>query len=361
MAQPDDDTDKPHEPTHHKLEEARRKGEMARSADLNTAAAYGGFLLAGLSIGPWSVGKIGTTLTVMLQQADGLSGLFLDERAAALAGGLLGAVALGMLGWFLIPAGLALLSAIAQRSLVVAPTKLEPKLSRISPVSNAKNKYGPSGLFEFAKSFAKLVLYSVLLAAFLGLGLSEMAGAIHAEPQMIGALMGRMLVDFMIVVVVIALAIGAADFLWQRFDHARRNRMSHREVKDEQKQHEGDPHMKQERKQRAGRIASQQMMADVPDADVVVVNPTHYAVALTWSRAPGTAPVCVAKGVDNMAIAIREVAQKNGVPLRHDPPTARALHAVTEIGDEIAPEHYRTVAAAIRFAEAMRRRAGSRR
>ena len=97
------------------------------------------------------------------------------------------------------------------------------------------------------------------------------------------------------------------------------------------------------------------------DADVVVVNPTHYAVALTWSRAPGTAPVCVAKGVDNMAIAIREVAQKNGVPLRHDPPTARALHAVTEIGDEIAPEHYRTVAAAIRFAEAMRRRAGSRR
>ena len=100
-----------------------------------------------------------------------------------------------------------------------------------------------------------------------------------------------------------------------------------------------------------------QMMADVPRADVVIVNPTHYAVALTWSRQPGAAPVCVAKGVDEIAARIREIAAEAGVPIRSDPPTARALYATTDLGAEIAPEHYRPVAAAIRFAEMMRKRA----
>jgi len=168
-----------------------------------------------------------------------------------------------------------------------------------------------------------------------------------------------MMVEFMSVVLLIALAIGAVDYVWQHFDPMRKNRMSHREVRDEHKQHEGDPHMKQERRQRATRIAGEQMMADVPEADVVIVNPTHYAVALKWSRLPGAAPVCVAKGVDHVALAIRDMALSSGVPVRHDPPTARALHATTAIGQEIAPDHYRAVAAAIRFAETMRRKARS--
>ena len=100
-------------------------------------------------------------------------------------------------------------------------------------------------------------------------------------------------------------------------------------------------------------------MADVPTADVIIVNPTHYAVALKWSRLPGSAPVCVAKGVDHVAHSIREVAIENSVPIRRDPPTARAIHASTDIGEEIDPSHYRAVAAAIRFAEAMRLKARS--
>lgn len=103
-----------------------------------------------------------------------------------------------------------------------------------------------------------------------------------------------------------------------------------------------------------------QMMQDVPGADVVIVNPTHYAVVLKWSRTAGSAPVCVAKGQDAVALKIREIASEAGVPIRSDPPTARALHATTRIGDEIAPEHYEPVAAAIRFAEDMHRRARER-
>ena len=104
----------------------------------------------------------------------------------------------------------------------------------------------------------------------------------------------------------------------------------------------------------------QQMMTDVPKADVVIVNPTHFAVALKWNRAPGSAPVCVAKGTDHVAARIRECARDAGVPIHSDPPTARALHASVEIGQEVQPEHYKPVAAAIRFAEDMRRKVRER-
>jgi flagellar biosynthetic protein FlhB len=99
------------------------------------------------------------------------------------------------------------------------------------------------------------------------------------------------------------------------------------------------------------------MLADVPKADVVIVNPTHFAVALKWSRRKGAAPVCVAKGVDEVAARIRAAAAEAGVPIHRDPPTARALHATVNLGEEVRPEHYRAVAAAIRFAERMRSRA----
>jgi len=358
MAEPQDDSDKTHEATEHKLRKAREKGELARSADLNTAGSYAGFLLAAMAAGAGAMQEVGSLMTRLFDQPDRLAPLVFSggPGMAALAGLLLG-VGLALSVFFLLPGAVALLSAVAQRSLVFATARLEPKLSRISPVENAKNKFGPSGLFEFAKSTVKLVAFCVLLGVYLGGQMPRMAASLHADPGQVGALMARMSVEFLAVVVVIALLIGAADFFWQRFDHARRQRMSHKEVRDEHKEHEGDPHMKRQRRQKGMEIVSGRMMEDVPKADVVIVNPTHYAVALRWSRAPGTAPVCVAKGVDHLALRIRDLARENGVPLHYDPPVARALHAETEIGQEIDPRHYRAVAAAIRFADAMRRKA----
>ena len=184
-----------------------------------------------------------------------------------------------------------------------------------------------------------------------------MALTLYAEPPVIGGMLAHLLIEFMFVVLLISLVIGAVDYLWQRHDFMRQNRMSYRELQDEHKRSEGDPHLKQERRQRGAEIATSQMMADVPTADVVIVNPTHYAVALKWSRAPGSAPVCVAKGVDHIAHTIREVATEHSIPIRHDPPTARVLYATTQLGDEIEPDHYKAVAAAIRFAQTMRARA----
>ena len=133
--------------------------------------------------------------------------------------------------------------------------------------------------------------------------------------------------------------------------------MTHEELKEETKRSEGDPHIKQQRRQRGQEIATNRMLLDVDGADVVIVNPTHYAVALKWTRTPGSAPKCVAKGVDEIAARIRERASEAGVPIHQDPPTARAVHASVEVGDEIQPEHYIAVAAAIRFAEDLRKTA----
>jgi flagellar biosynthetic protein FlhB len=169
--------------------------------------------------------------------------------------------------------------------------------------------------------------------------------------------MGRLTIEFLALIAVLAGTIGALDYFWQRAEHRRQHRMSHKELRDEAKEAEGDPWLKQERRSRAEAIAANRMMSEVPHADVVIVNPTHVAVALRWSRAPGAAPAVIASGKDEIARRIREIAEAHGVPIYSDPATARALVAEVALEQEIPPEHYRAVAAAIRFAEAMRRRA----
>jgi len=252
---------------------------------------------------------------------------------------------------------LALLVVLAQRGLVFAPTKLAPQLSRISLIKGVANKFGREGLFEFAKSFVKLSIYSAVLGVFLVLQAEAILGTLYFTPAIATAELLQLSLLLLSVVLVIALVIGLIDLVWQRAEHLRKNRMSRKELTDEMKESEGDPVMKQQRRQKAVSLAMNQMLADVPDADVVIVNPTHYAVALKWDKASGRAPVCVAKGVDAVADRIRALASEAGVPIRSDPPTARALHATLAVGEEIRSEQYRAVAAAIRFAEGLRKRA----
>ncbi len=356
-----DEEEKSHDPTSKRLEDARKKGEVARSADLNAAAGYAGLSLVAAGFGAASLMKLANSGLVLFDQADSLAPRFFDGSATTLGGGLVGVVVLWVAPWFLGPAALVLLSILLQRSLIVAPEKLVPKLSRISPISNAKNKFGRAGLFEFAKSATKLVVYGFLLALFLIRRLPEILMVMHLSPAMAMARMMRLSFEFILVVVMISAFIGVIDYLWQFFEHLRKNRMSHKELTDEVKQSEGDPHMKNQRRQRGTAIAMNQMLVEVPTADVVVVNPTHFAVALKWDRSGPGAPTCVAKGVDEIAARIRETAAEHGVPIHSDPPTARALYASVEIGHEIRREHYKAVAAAIRFAEKMRARAGKRR
>lgn len=360
MSGQDEETEKTFDATPQKLLEARKKGEVAKSNDLLAAAGYAGLLVAFFMNGNDSVRQVGTAMMVLLDQPDQLAPLFFGAAVAPPMAGLMLPVIWGFVPFFLFPAAAVILAALAQRALVFAPSKLAPKLSRLSLITNAKNKFGRDGIFEFFKSFTKLAVYSIVVALFIEARMPEMIAVMQQGPHQVLGLLAELCIIFLIIVVIVSGLIGAIDAVWQHFSHLRKNRMSHKEIMDETKNSEGDPHLKQERRQRAMTVAQNQMMADVPKADVIIVNPTHYAVALKWSRAPGEAPVCVAKGVDEIAHIIREKAQDAGVPIHSDPPTARALFAATSLGDQIAPEFYGAVAAAIRFAESMRRKAKAR-
>lgn len=362
MAEGDEDQgqDKRFEPTHRKLEQAREEGNVAQSKDVHTAAAYLG-LMAVLVAGGSALGAdFGGALRPFIGSVDQLQGRLLGPGGLGLAGVLVGGAALAALPVFLVPAAAVLASLMAQQAIAPSPGKLKPKLSRISPISNAKNKFGPTGLVEFAKNTVKMLLIGFAVWVWLIAEVPRLVGLVAHDARRMPAELAVTLLSLLGVIAAIAVAIGAIDLLWQRFDHARKLRMSYEDMKKENKEMEGDPYMKMSRRRRGEEIATNRMLLDVPKADVVIVNPEHFAVALKWARTPGAAPTCVAKGIDEVAALIRARAAEAGVPIHRDPPTARSIHALVRVGQEIRPEHYRAVAVAIRFAEEMRRKARER-
>lgn len=356
-----EESNKSYDPTPKKLEDARRRGEVAKSVDLQTFAAYAGFTVCFFAFGTVLLQEASSVLIAFVEKPAEMAVIFFDgELVMAWFGALLFQSILVILPIFLIPAVFALISIILQRAFVFSPSKLKFKSSRVSILQNAKQKYGLVGLFEFAKSSAKLFIYSACFAFFLYHFLPEIVVSSNSEPKLVLLLLGDLFSWFLIVVVCVSCAIGIIDWIFQHGEHLRKNRMSRKEIMDELKESEGDPYLKEERRSRALSMASTQMMSEVPKADVIIVNPTHYAVALAWSREPGSAPRCIGKGVDLIALKIREVAVEAGVPIHSDPPTARALHGAVELGEEVGEEFYAAVAAAIRFADDLREKAKTR-
>ncbi len=360
MSEEEKGGEKAYEATQQRLDDARKKGDTPNSKDLAALAAYIGLLLALLVAGSGAATSTGEAMASLFANADRLAPhvLAMGGAGTSLHFSIDAVGGLGPL--FILPFLLVLLVILAQRSMVFAFDKITLKLSRISPIAGAKQKFGLSGLFEFLKASAKLILISIVLGVYLMAEIDTIVGAARAAPLIAPSQMAEVAFGLLIQITIVVAIIAAVDFFWQRFDHARKLRMTYQEVKEEHKQSEGDPQTKAQRQRRAQEIASNQMLHDVPKADVVIVNPTHYAVALRWARGDAGAPVLVAKGVDGIALRIRQVAEESGVPIHSDPPTARAIEATVEIGNEIEPDHYHAVAAAIRFAEAMRRKAKER-
>lgn len=352
--------EKSFDPTPQRLEEARKKGDVPRSSDLTAAAVYLAFLGVVVTAGSFAIQQAASTLMVFIAHPDRLEGAILGPGGSGLMGSILLQALWAFSPVFAIPILAVVVSLAAQRAVVFSGDKIQPKLSKLSILKNAQQKYGPTGLVEFLKQFVKLVAIGFTLYIFLRGDLDRMIGAARSDARITGTLMMDSLKIILSAVCVIAVVIAAIDLFWQRYDHARKLRMSFQDLKEEIKRSEGDPHMKSQRRQRAQSLAMNRMLLDVPKADVIIVNPTHYAVALKWSRAKGSAPACVAKGENEIALRIREIAETAKIPVHQDAPTARALHATVEIGMEISPEHYRAVAAAIRFADLARRNARAR-
>lgn len=344
--------DKPFEPSERKLQKAREDGDVPRSTEVNVLAMY---------IGSWLVLVVGAGFAVTQWMAMAARGMGAEGwpagSAFALASSLGRYAGLALSGLLLVPVAAILLALIAQRGLVFSAKKLAFDPKRLNPVKNAGQKFGGSGLVTFGISLLKAMLICLggwyLFASLLDRLASSALGADAQWIAWLGELLGKVLM----MAIAISAVFAVIDLLWKRHEHLRKNRMTRKEVDDEQKESEGDPHLKAARRQRAVDIAMKQMLADVAHADVVIVNPTHYAVALEWKRGSGRAPVCLAKGTDDVAARIRDRAREHKVPVYSDPPCARALHATVQIGEEIRRENFAAVAIAIRFAENMRKKA----
>ncbi len=359
MSGEDDDAEKSYEPSQKRLDEARQRGDVPRSLDLSTAAVYGGAALAVTLSGHYALDRFGSAAIGMIEQSDSLSQEMIAASHAPVIG-LLASFAAPVLPLLLLPMGAAVFSIAIQRGFTIAPERLLPKWSRISPLASLGQKFGREGLFSFGKSLLKLIVVCLLVLFMV----PKYADALLMSPRFsagqTGLLMMKIILQFLFLAFLASFVFGAFDYGWQWLQHRRRNMMTRQEMVEEQREAEGDPHMKGQRRQKGREIAMSQMLQDVTRADVILVNPTHYAVALKWRRGDKSAPICLAKGVDEVAARIREKASEAGIPIHRDPPTARAIYATVEVGQPIRREHYKSVAAAIRFAEALRKRAKGR-
>jgi flagellar biosynthetic protein FlhB len=350
----DSSQEKSFDATETKIRKSREKGDTPQSTEANTLMLYVGMATAIVLAGGYSAMTVFSALTSLFTYPDNIGQDILLSRDGSVFKGIVAKTGLGILPVFALPFCFVLLSLILQRAVIFSPTKLKPKLSKISPISNAKQKYGGNGMVEFGKRFAKLIFITVISGIFF-------ADAFFTLPSL-AAMPAIMLIEEIKIVIVKLLfyMIGAMvvltliDLPYGQFAHLKKLRMTLQEIRDENKDSEGDPHMKSARRSRAMAISQGSMMKDVATADVIIVNPTHYAVALKWSRAPGSAPTCVAKGVDNIALQIRQKAGQHNVPIHSDPPCARSLYALVEIGEIIHPEHFAAVAAAIHFADQLK-------
>lgn len=357
--QEDSGQEKSHEPTPSRIDKARREGDVAQSKEANAAAVYVGFYLALAVASTGAAATLSFALSRLFERPQQFAEQAFASDPGAFIQALSGIGLQAVTPFFALPALGVLAALFAQQAITFAPTKIKPKFNRLSIIANAKKKFGPDGLSEFAKSAVKLLAICVIFGAVFAGRFAILPVDSRMPAQGLPAAILREGVIFAGLIVLFSAALAMVDLPWARHRHNEKLKMTLEELKKEMKEQEGDPTMKQSRRERGQAIARNRMMKDVPDADVVIVNPTHYAVALKWERAGGGAPVCVAKGVDEVAFKIREVATMSGVPIHSDPPTARAIHATVEIGDEIDRDHYAAVAAAIHFADAMRKKVRS--
>ncbi len=235
-----------------------------------------------------------------------------------------------------------------------AGDRVAPDWSRLSPAKNLSKIIGKEALIEFAKAGAKFAALATLIYFVLKAKISAVFNIGLAEPSAIPGVLQTTVLDILSPITILILILAVADLVWTRLKWWNDLKMTRQEQKDEHKNAEGDPLLKHRRRMIAQKRLKIRMMADVPRATLVVVNPTHFAVAMRYVAAEGGAPVVLAKGLDLVALKIRELSEQHKVPIVENKPLARSLYAATEVGDMIPAEYYKAVAEVIHFVERKR-------
>jgi len=346
MAEESENGERTEDPTQRKLDKALEQGDVVKSQEVSTwfVIAASTLVLFGFSgslgHGLLDIGR-GLIANSWRMPTDGASYSHLMSK-----------IGLEVLAAVAIPVLLLALAAIAgnmiQHRLVWSAAQLKPKFSKISPLAGAKRLFSKQALINFAKGLIKLALVGSVLFALLWPERNRLAELVSFDPVMLLGYTHAYALKLLGSVMAIMAIVAALDYLLQYRQWFEKQKMSLRDLKDEFKDTDGDPKIKARVRQLRMTRAKQRMMAAVPKATVVITNPTHFAVALQYERGM-SAPLCVAKGVDAIALKIREVAGKHGVPIVENPPLARLLHATVEVDEEIPAEHYKAVAEVIGY------------
>lgn len=352
MAETSDDGEKTEEPTQKRLDEAIERGDVVKSQEVNTWFIMAGAALVLLSFSGTASRELGTMLRGLLANAHQIrvDGPALPRLFETIGMETLAIVAVP----FLVLTLAALGGNLIQHRLVWSFQTLKPQLSKISPLAGLKRLFSKQSLANLAKGLIKIVVVGAVLTALMWPERFRIEGLVNLDPSALLPFILSLALKIMGAVVAMLAVMAAGDYLFQYQQWYHRQKMSLQEIKEEFKQTEGDPIVKGKLRQLRQSRMRKRVIAAVPKASVVITNPTHYAVALQYERGM-EAPVCVAKGMDALALKIREVAAQHSIPVVENPPLARALHATVEIDQAIPPEHYKAVAEVIGYVMKLRR------
>lgn len=348
-----DKSEKTEEPTQKKLDDAHKKGDVAKSQEVTTWFMILGSALVFALMAPMAGSGILESLELVMGNADQF------EVGGPGFGQFMRGLAWSILTVALLPLGVLGIAAVAanlvQHKPVLSLDPIKPKLSKISPLAGFKRLFSTEALLNFAKGILKLSIVGAVMFFVLWPERDRLDTMITHDPLIILADFHELGLKIFVATLMIITVISVADYMYQRHKWWEKQKMTLKEVRDEHKQMEGDPQIKAKIRQIRQQRAQSRMMAAVPNATVVITNPTHFAVALKYDQEM-SAPVCVAKGADAVALRIRAMADESDVPIVENPPLARALYASVDIDGDIPTEHFKAVAQVIGYVMRLKNR-----
>ncbi|MBK1793636.1 flagellar biosynthesis protein FlhB [Devosia sp. WQ 349] len=352
----DEDKDsKTEDPSQKKLDDAHKKGDVAKSQEVTSWFMLIGITGVFASVSPWVASELNTSLSLVLMNVDQI-----DISAAGFSD-FIGRLVYSVLGVMLIPLiilfACGVLANLVQHKPVWSAQPITPKLSKISPLAGAKRLFSSEALVNFGKGLLKIIIVGAVVVAVCWPERDRLDTMMTADPLVMLLDFQELGVKILGAVLIVVTIIAGADYFYVRQKWWKRQMMSVQETREEYKQQEGDPHVKGRLRQLRQERSRKRMMAQVPNSTVVIANPTHFAVALKYD-AKMAAPICVAKGVDAVALRIRALAEDSDVPVVENPPLARALYATVDLDETIPIEHFKAVAEVIGFVMGLKNRRG---
>jgi len=353
----EDDSDKTEQPTGKRLEEAREKGDVPQSQEVRIwASLLGAFIIVAVLPGRIARG-VANTILPLLQHSDSFD--VTPESLRLLVVHLASGIGLALAWPFAVVIAITLIAMVGQtKGFLWLPNKLMPDPSRLNPMTGLTRMVSMQHLTDFIKQLLKVGLVGGLLGWMIWSHVREYAQLGQLELLGILAYLHDRVYALVLTVLLLVTVLTIADYGLQYWRFIEKMKMTKQELRDEHKQSEGDPMVKMRLRNLRSKRARQRMMQAVPNADVVVTNPTHFAVALKYDMDTMNAPMLVAKGGDLVALRIRELAEENEVPIVENPPLARALFATVELDQEIPPDHYKAVAEVISYVMGLKGKIG---